>query len=318
MSMKRIGLLVILGCLLLTMTACGNESKDTSTLPSTVTVTKEDVSAGKTENDTVDFNTGSDKEVKREPIIINLQSIKDIKWGTSYPDAPPDPGAFWFHLLLAELVESPKNSDNLFDVVIGIEGNGLSDEEIRRFETEEMRRFKESGLRLEEMRRTVEGPDGEFEVVIHHGLLSGKQLRGLVANPNCATTVWWNLYQEDERMVRPVTPTSEPMVINLGLEEPLQLGMSTAPEAGALRCETLLNYFIESKECEEHLLDVMVKIYPYGDLTLEDEVKRLSDEGFTFTETHGFVYCGRFTGKQLQNFPKNAHCGYEIGWNMFD
>ena len=248
MSMKRIGTLVILGCLLLTMTACGNESKDTPTLPSTIAETKEDLSARKTENDTVDCNTDSDKEVKREPIIINLQSTKfkgvdvarDRWWGTIYPSVNPYDREVWFCTLLAELVQSDKNKDK------------------------------------------------------------------------------WNFYQEDARMVRPVTPTSEPMVINLGLQEPLPLGRSIVPEAGELRCETLLNYFIESKECEKHFLDVMVKIYPYGDLTLEDEVKRLSDEGFTFTETHGFVYCGRFTGKQLQNFPKNEHCGYEIGWNMFD
>ncbi len=33
MSMKRIGILVILGCLLLTMTACSSESSATPTLP---------------------------------------------------------------------------------------------------------------------------------------------------------------------------------------------------------------------------------------------------------------------------------------------
>ncbi len=318
MSMKRIGTLVILGCLLLTMTACGNESKDTPTLPSTIAETKEDLSARKTENDTVDCNTDSDKEVKREPIIINLQSTKfkgvdvarDRWWGTIYPSVNPYDREVWFCTLLAELVQSDKNKDNLFDVVFGEMPHAIAIER-----EEDYKRFKEAGLPIEKS-RTI-GADN-VEHFYFHGLFTGEQLRGLVANPNYASIIWWNFYQEDARMVRPVTPTSEPMVINLGLQEPLPLGRFIAPEAGALRCETLLNYFIESKECEEHLLDVMVKIYPYGDLTLQDEVKRLSDAGFAFTETHGFVYCGRFTGKQLQNFPKNEHCGYEIGWNMFD
>ena len=65
---EAIGTLVILGCLLLTMTACGNESK---TYPSVTMAERKGLSARKTKM-TVDCNTDSDKEVRG--IIINLQS----------------------------------------------------------------------------------------------------------------------------------------------------------------------------------------------------------------------------------------------------
>ncbi len=65
MSMKRIGTLVILGCLLLTMTACSGESSATPTLPSAAAEVKGDVGAEGVSAEDVgakDINTKNTRE----------------------------------------------------------------------------------------------------------------------------------------------------------------------------------------------------------------------------------------------------------------
>ena len=67
MSMKRIGTLVILGCLLLTMTACSSESSATPTLPSAAVEVKGYVGAeGASTGDTSAEDVGVEGARRRQ------------------------------------------------------------------------------------------------------------------------------------------------------------------------------------------------------------------------------------------------------------
>ena len=87
MSMKRIGLLVILGCLLLTMTACSGESSATSTLPSAAAEVKGDVGAEGVSAEDVGAKDANSEDVgaserQQDPVASGTESDKKAQEST--------------------------------------------------------------------------------------------------------------------------------------------------------------------------------------------------------------------------------------------
>lgn len=92
MTLKRIGTIVILGCLLLTMTACSSESSATPTLPSAAAEVKGDVGAegvgtGDTSAGDVDSKDANSEDVgasetQQDPVVSSTESDKKAQEST--------------------------------------------------------------------------------------------------------------------------------------------------------------------------------------------------------------------------------------------